>query len=67
VFINGNRAGTTPLVLRNLPVGSRAVRVNMAGYERWSRAIQVVANQRTEVNAILTVPRQALTASIESE
>jgi hypothetical protein len=67
VFINGDSAGTTPLVLRNLPVGSRAVRVSMDGYERWSRAVQVVANQRTEVNAVLTIPRRALTASIESE
>ena len=67
VLINGLRAGTTPVVLRDLPVGSRAVRVSLEGYDRWSRAVQVVANRRTEVNAILTVPRPIRTASVESE
>ena len=53
VFINGRREGTTPLVLRNLPVGSRAVRLTRDGYQVWSRAVQVVADRRTTVVADL--------------
>jgi len=60
VFLNGRAAGTTPVVLSDLPVGSRAVRVSLEGYDRWSRAVQVVANRRTEVNAVLTPPRPVL-------
>jgi len=53
VFVNGKRVGTTPLVLDNLHVGSRAVRVSLDGHESWSRAVDVVANQRSSVVAQL--------------
>ena len=53
VFLNGKPVGRTPLVLTNLPVGSRAVRVTLDGHQPWSRAVQVVANQRTTVTATL--------------
>jgi hypothetical protein len=58
VFINGQRVGTTPLELRNLPVGSRAVRLVLNGHDTWSRAIDVVANQRTTVAAALQETRR---------
>jgi hypothetical protein len=58
VFINGLPAGTTPVALMDLPVGSRAVRLTMEGYDAWSRAVQVVVNRRTEVNAVLNSPSQ---------
>lgn len=54
VFINGRRVGTTPLVLRNQPVGSRAVRVGLNGYQNWTSAVRIVANQQT----VLTVTLQ---------
>jgi hypothetical protein len=53
VFINGQPVGTTPLTLKNLPVGSRAVRVEAAGYRVWSASVQVTANQQTHVIAKL--------------
>ena len=53
VFVNGALVGSTPLVLENLPVGSRAVRIEADGYERWSTSTQVVANQQTHVSATL--------------
>jgi hypothetical protein len=53
VFINGAFVGSTPLVLENLPVGSRAVRIEADGYQRWSASTQVVANQQTRVSATL--------------
>jgi PEGA domain-containing protein len=53
VFMNGQRVGTTPLVLQNLDVGSRALRLTLDGHETWSRAVQVVANERATVVARL--------------
>ncbi|HEY0284462.1 MAG TPA: PEGA domain-containing protein [Vicinamibacterales bacterium] len=53
VFVNGAFVGSTPLVLNNLPVGSRAVRIEADGYQRWSSSTQVVANQQTRVSATL--------------
>ena len=53
VFVNGAFVGSTPLVLENLPVGSRAVRIEADGYQRWSTSTQVVANQQTRVSATL--------------
>ncbi len=53
VFLNGQFVGSTPLVLEDLPVGSRAVRIEADGYQRWSASTQVVANQQTSVSATL--------------
>lgn len=46
VVVNGVPVGTTPLLLKDLPVGSRVVRLELDGYQRWSSAVSVVANQR---------------------
>ena len=46
VLVNGVPVGTTPLLLQDLPVGSRVVRLELDGYERWSSAVRVVANER---------------------
>ena len=53
VFVNGDFMGVTPLVLKDLPVGSRAVRVEAAGYRPWSSSVQVTANRQTRVAARL--------------
>ncbi len=53
VSVNGRVVGTTPLDLSRLPVGSRAVRLELDGYQQWSSAVQVVANQRARVMAEL--------------
>jgi hypothetical protein len=53
VFVNGVWVGATPILLLDLPVGSRAVRVEREGHERWSSAVRVVANERTVVMAEL--------------
>jgi hypothetical protein len=39
--------------LKDVPVGSRAVRVEARGYQRWSTAVRVVANQQARVTAKL--------------
>ena len=53
VFINNRPAGRTPLVMRSMPVGSRAVRLTLNGHANWSRGVQVVAGQSTTVVARL--------------
>ena len=53
VFVNGAFVGSTPFVLENLPVGSRAIRIEAEGYRRWSGLTQVVANRQTRVSATL--------------
>jgi len=53
VFVNGKPVGSTPLVLREIPAGSRVVRIEADGYAPWSSAIRVVANQQTHIAATL--------------
>jgi hypothetical protein len=53
VFINGTAAGVTPLLLPNERIGSRAVRLELDGYDTWTGLVRVVANQRTVTSAVL--------------
>jgi hypothetical protein len=54
VVLNGKMVGKTPVVLNDLPVGSRAIVVRRDGYSPWSASVRVIANQRTTVRATLT-------------
>ena len=54
MVLNGKVVGQTPVVLNDLPVGSRAIVVRREGYSPWSASVRVVANQRTTVRATLT-------------
>jgi hypothetical protein len=58
VVLNGKVVGETPVVLSDLPVGSRALVVRREGYSPWSASVRVVANQRTTVRATLTPTQQ---------
>jgi hypothetical protein len=53
VFVNSRTVGSTPLTLKRLPVATYAVRVDLAGFERWSRAIQVSTGHHVRVHATL--------------
>ena len=57
VFVNGRSVGETPLVLRDQPAGSRAIRVALDGYEPWSSAVQVIADSETRLRAELKAQR----------
>jgi hypothetical protein len=58
VVLNGKVVGQTPVVLSNLPIGSRALLMRREGYSTWSATVRIVANQRTTVKATLVpVPR----------
>jgi len=51
VTLNGKAVGTTPLRLADMPIGSKAIRVDMDGHQAWSSVVRIVANQETRVNA----------------
>ena len=57
VYVNGIFFGTTPLTIVDLPVGSRVVRIERAGHERWSSLVRIVANEPTSVVADLPPSR----------
>jgi hypothetical protein len=61
VWINGVPHGRTPLKVSALPVGSRVIRLELPGYERWSWAVNVVANQRTPLRVKLQPERRRMT------
>jgi hypothetical protein len=53
VLLNGAVVGKTPMVLENLPTGSRVLLVRRDGYAVWSKSVRVVADQRTSIQASL--------------
>jgi hypothetical protein len=53
VSIDGESVGVTPLVVTRVKAGSRVVRVTTDGYQPWSSAVRVVANQRSVATARL--------------
>jgi serine/threonine protein kinase len=53
VFMDGKQVGTAPLSLRGVAIGSHVIRLEAAGYRRWSSAVSVVADQANRVTASL--------------
>jgi hypothetical protein len=51
VMLNGKPVGTTPLVLADVPIGAKAIRVEMDGHRPWSSLVRIVADQDTRANA----------------
>jgi hypothetical protein len=56
-FINGEPIGVTPLVLSEVPVGSRAIRLEADDHMPWTSTARVVAGQQTRVIATLSPAR----------
>ena len=52
-FVDGKAVGLTPVFLTDIPVGSRVVRLEAEGYQTWSAAVRVTADQQTQVTATL--------------
>jgi hypothetical protein len=53
VFINGRLAGTAPIEVRDLSAGSRVVRIEADGYQPWSAAVRIVADQQARISVAL--------------
>jgi hypothetical protein len=45
-------------VLNDLPVGSRVLRLEMDGYERWSSAVQISVEEQAMATATLRPSRR---------
>jgi hypothetical protein len=57
VFINQRGVGDTPLHVTQLRAGTHVVRVERQGYQRWTTAVLVSADQEARVNARLEPQR----------
>jgi hypothetical protein len=53
VFVDGKPVGTTPLQLLSLDAGEHAIRLELAGYRRWTSSVRVVAGDQNRVTASL--------------
>lgn len=53
VFVNQEYVGRTPLNLANVRAGSKVVRIERDGYQRWTASIRVEAKKREQVTAKL--------------
>lgn len=54
VTMDGTPVGTTPMTLVGVRAGSHAVRVDLDGYDRWSRAVHLVTGTNHQVVAELS-------------
>jgi hypothetical protein len=53
VFLNQEPVGVTPLLLSTVRARTYAIRLDLEGYERWSRGIYVVMDEKTSVTALM--------------
>lgn len=56
VFVDDSLIGTTPLLLSNVQVGSRHLRIEMAGFKAWTSSVQIEPGARSRVTADLPEP-----------
>ena len=59
VFVDGKRAGTTPLNGLRLQPGEHDVSLILEGHERWSGAVKIVAGRRARVQTELVAVPEA--------
>lgn len=53
VYLNDRPAGQTPLAMDSIRVGEYVARVELPGYQTWTRTIQINPNQTTSVQSNL--------------
>jgi hypothetical protein len=53
VFVDDSLIGTAPLLLSNVEAGSRRLRVELSGYQIWTRSVQIKPSARLRVSAKL--------------
>ena len=57
VHVDGRLVGRTPVQLARFRAGSHVVRMEREGYQRWTSAVHVTANQTTRITAQLEAER----------
>ncbi|MGR3294050.1 MAG: PEGA domain-containing protein [Candidatus Scalindua sp.] len=65
IFIDGNNAGITPVIINNVKPGKHFVEVKLFGYETWSKDINVEAEKETSLTAELTTEYGSISLSSE--
>jgi serine/threonine protein kinase len=53
VFVDDSLIGTAPLLLSNVAAGSRRLRVELSGYQIWTKSVQIEPSARLRVSARL--------------
>jgi hypothetical protein len=53
IFVGGQRVGTTPVALTDVPVGEHVVRLEHDGYRRWTATVRVMSGETSRVTASL--------------
>lgn len=56
-YVNGSLVGLTPVVLPQVPVGSRVIRLEAIGHAPWISTVRIVADQQTRVAVTLSPAR----------
>ena len=54
VYVDGKKAGTTPLVVNNVLVGAHKIRIEKEGYDIQEKSVQLAEGQETAVAYTLT-------------
>jgi hypothetical protein len=57
VLVDGRLVGRTPVELARFRAGSHVVRMEREGYQLWTSAVHVTANQTTRITAQLEAER----------
>ena len=57
VFMDGVIIGRTPLLVSQVISGAREIRVEYQGYRDWLSVVEITANERNEITALLEIIR----------
>ena len=49
IYVDGKKAGTTPLVVNNVLVGAHKIRIEKEGYDKQEKSVQITEGQETAV------------------
>jgi hypothetical protein len=53
VLVDGQYVGATPLLVTNVPPGTKTIKLELPGHKAWSSSVRVAAGQRVRVAASL--------------
>jgi hypothetical protein len=65
IFLNGEDAGVTPVILKSVKPGAHKIQVRMEGYESWSKSVDIEADKENALTAILQI--KTCSINIKSE
>jgi len=60
IFLDGEEAGVTPVILKSVTPGAHKIEVRMDGYESWSESVNVETDKETAITAALQIKATSL-------